>query len=110
MPVFSMSLMGRFAGFEDTAFPFIQQIITNNAGPLADKQVLYTPVCNEQGGIIDDILVYKWHEKHFVLVVNCANAEKDLTWLQKQAASYQPLVISDLTDRVSLLAIQGPQS
>src|SRR3972149_1277780 len=84
--LFDVSHMGRFAVSGDTSFPFIQQIITNNAGPLADKQVLYTPVCNEQGGIIDDILVYKWQEKHFVLVVNCANAEKDLTWLQKQEA------------------------
>lgn len=108
--LFDVSHMGRFAVLGDTAFPFIQQIITNDAGQLADKQVLYTPVCNEQGGIIDDILVYKWHEKHFMLVVNCANAEKDLTWLQKQAANYQPLEIRDLTDRVSLIALQGPQS
>ena len=108
--LFDISHMGRFEVSGDGAFPFIQQIITNDAGRLADKQVLYTPVCNEQGGIIDDILVYKWHEKHFMLVVNCSNAEKDLSWLQKQAANYQPLEIRDLTDRVSLIALQGPQS
>lgn len=108
--LFDISHMGRFEVSGDKAFPFIQQIITNDAGQLADKQVLYTPICNEQGGIIDDILVYKWHEKHFMLVVNCSNAEKDLSWLQKQAANYQPLEIRDLTDRVSLLALQGPES
>ncbi|MEK7806078.1 MAG: glycine cleavage system aminomethyltransferase GcvT, partial [Planctomycetota bacterium] len=108
--LFDISHMGRFEVSGDGAFPFIQQIITNDAGRLADKQVLYTPICNEQGGIIDDILVYKWHEKHFMLVVNCSNAEKDLSWLQKQAANYQPLEIRDLTDRVSLIALQGPQS
>ncbi|MBM2835332.1 MAG: gcvT [Candidatus Brocadiaceae bacterium] len=108
--LFDISHMGRFEVSGDKAFPFIQQIITNDAGQLADKQVLYTPICNEQGGIIDDILVYKWHEKHFMLVVNCSNAEKDLSWLQKQAANYQPLEIRDLTDSVSLLALQGPQS
>jgi len=108
--LFDISHMGRFAVSGDKAFPFIQQIITNDANQLADKQVLYTPICNEQGGIIDDILVYKWHEKHFMLVVNCSNAEKDLSWLQKQAANYQPLEIRDLTDRVSLIALQGPQS
>jgi len=91
--LFDISHMGRFEVSGDKAFPFIQQIITNDAGQLADKQVLYTPICNEQGGIIDDILVYKWHEKHFMLVVNCSNAEKDLSWLQKQAANYQPLEI-----------------
>ena len=108
--LFDISHMGRFEVSGDKAFPFIQEIITNDAGQLADKQVLYTPICNEQGGIIDDILVYKWHEKHFMLVVNCSNAEKDLSWLQKQAANYQPLEIRDLTDRVSLIALQGPQS
>jgi aminomethyltransferase len=108
--LFDISHMGRFEVSGDGAFPFIQQIITNDAGQLADKQVLYTPICNEQGGIIDDILVYKWHEKHFMLVVNCSNAEKDLLWLQHQAANYQSLEIRDLTDRVSLIALQGPQS
>ncbi|HHT9145576.1 MAG: glycine cleavage system aminomethyltransferase GcvT [Candidatus Brocadiaceae bacterium] len=108
--LFDISHMGRFAVSGDKAFQFIQQIITNDVGQLADKQVLYTPICNEQGGIIDDILVYKWHEKHFMLVVNCSNAEKDLSWLQKQAANYQPLEIRDLTDSVSLIALQGPQS
>ena len=108
--LFDISHMGRFEVSGDTAFPFIQQIITNDAGQLADKQVLYTPICNEQGGIIDDILVYKWHKKHFMLVVNCSNTEKDLIWLQKQAANYQPIEIKDLTDNISLIALQGPES
>ncbi|MBM4065390.1 MAG: glycine cleavage system aminomethyltransferase GcvT [Planctomycetes bacterium] len=108
--LFDISHMGRFEVSGNRAFPFIQQVITNDAGLLADKQVLYTPICNERGGIIDDILVYKRHEKHFMLVGNCSNAEKDLSWLQKQAANYQPLEIRDLTDRVSLIALQGPQS
>ena len=108
--LFDISHMGRFEVSGDKAFPFIQQIITNDAGLLADKQVLYTPICNEQGGIIDDILVYKWHKKHFMLVVNCSNTEKDLIWLQKQAANYQPIEIKDLTDNISLIALQGPES
>ena len=107
--LFDISHMGRFEVSGDKAFPFIQQIITNDAGLLADKQVLYTPICNEQGGIIDDILVYKWHKKHFMLVVNCSNTEKDLIWLQKQAANYQPIEIKDLTNNISLIALQGPE-
>src|SRR5574337_599227 len=108
--LFDISHMGRFEVSGDKAFPFIQQIITNDAGRLADKQVLYTPICNEQGGIIDDILVYRRHEKQFMLVVNCSNAEKDLSWLQKQAIGYQLLEIRDLTNSLSLLALQGPLS
>ncbi|NUO09601.1 MAG: glycine cleavage system aminomethyltransferase GcvT [Candidatus Brocadia sp.] len=108
--LFDISHMGRFEVLGNNALPFIQHAITNDAGKLADKQVLYTPICNELGGILDDILVYKWHNRHFMLVVNCANREKDLVWLKKQAVTYQPLEIKDLTDSVSLIALQGPLS
>ena len=108
--LFDISHMGRFEVVGNKAFQFIQHIITNDAGKLADKQVLYTPICNKEGGILDDVLVYKWHEGHFTLVVNSANSEKDLLWLQKQAITYQPLEIRDLTDSVSLIALQGPLS
>lgn len=108
--LFDISHMGRFEISGNKALPFIQRIITNNAGTLADKQIQYTPICNEQGGILDDILVYKRHEEHFMLVVNCANREKDLLWLQRQSSAYQPLEIRDLTDNISLIALQGPLS
>lgn len=108
--LFDISHMGRFEVLGDKAFPFIQYIITNDAGRLADKQVQYTPICNEQGGILDDVLVYKRHKDHFMLVVNCANKEKDLAWLQRQAVIFQPLEIRDLTDSMSLIALQGPLS
>lgn len=108
--LFDISHMGRFEVLGNKAFPFIQHIITNDAGKLADKQVQYTPICNEQGGILDDILVYKWHNEHFMLVVNSANKEKDLSWLQRQAVTFQPLEIRDLTDCIALIALQGPLS
>lgn len=108
--LFDISHMGRLEILGNKAFPFIQRIITNDAGKLADRQVQYTPICNERGGILDDILVYKWHEEHFMLVVNCANKEKDLLWLQEQAVTYQPLEIRDSTDSTSLIALQGPLS
>ncbi len=108
--LFDVSHMGRFEILGDNAFPFIQYIITNDAHRLTDNQALYSPICNEQGGIIDDILVYRRHEKHFILVVNCGNTEKDFAWLQRHSAPYQPLEIRDLTETVSLLALQGPLS
>ncbi len=108
--LFDISHMGRFEVLGNRAFPFIQHIITNDAGKLADKQVLYTPICNEQGGILDDILVYKWHGERFTLVVNCGNKEKDFLWLQRQSVAFQPLEIRDVTDTVALVALQGPLS
>lgn len=108
--LFDISHMGRFEIRGDTAFPFIQSVITNDAGKLEDMQVQYTPVCNERGGILDDVLVYKRQRDHFLLIVNCGNKEKDWLWFQRQAASYQQLEIKDLTDTVSLIALQGPLS
>lgn len=108
--LFDISHMGRFEVSGDRALHFIQHIITNDAGRLADKQVLYTPICNEEGGIIDDILVGRRNQKQFMLVVNCSNAEKDLTWMQRQAANYQPITIRDLTNNILLIALQGPES
>ncbi|TVL99452.1 MAG: glycine cleavage system protein T [Candidatus Brocadia sp. WS118] len=107
--LFDISHMGRFEIAGDKALPFIQHMITNDAGKLEDMQVQYTPVCNEQGGILDDILVYKWHTDHFMLVVNCANKEKDFFWFQRHAAPYQ-LEMRDVTDTISLIALQGPMS
>lgn len=108
--LFDISHMGRFEIRGDKALPFIQNLITNDADKLDDRQVQYTPVCNEQGGILDDILVYKWHKDHFLLVGNCANQEKDFLWFQKQAVTYQGLEIRDVTNTVSLVALQGPLS
>jgi aminomethyltransferase len=108
--IFDISHMGRFEVAGNKAFPFIQHIITNDAGKLADKQVQYTPICNEQGGILDDVLVYKKHKDHFMLVVNCANREKDFSWLQRMSVAFQPLEVRDLTDHIALAALQGPLS
>ncbi|MCF6159295.1 MAG: glycine cleavage system aminomethyltransferase GcvT [wastewater metagenome] len=108
--LFDISHMGRFEISGDKALPFIQYVITNDADRLADKQVLYTPLCNKQGGIIDDVLVYRRDEKNFSMIVNCGNTGKDLSWLQKHSVQYQPLEIKDVTDAVSLLALQGPSS
>lgn len=108
--LFDISHMGRFEVAGDNALPFIQNIITNDADKLEDMQVLYTPVCNEHGGILDDILVYKWHKDRFMLVGNCVNREKNFLWFQKQAVPYPRLEIRDLTDTVSLIALQGPRS
>ena len=108
--LFDISHMGCLEVLGDNAFPFIQHLITNDAGRLGNNQIIYTPLCNEGGGVIDDIFVYRRREHHFMLVVNCSNTEKNLLWLRKQATSYQSLEIRNLADKVCLIALQGPQS
>lgn len=108
--LFDISHMGRFEIAGENALRFIQHIITNDAGKLKDMQVQYSPACNEQGGILDDILIYKWQPDHFMMVVNCANKEKDFAWFQRQAAFYPRVELMDVTDTLSLIALQGPLS
>ena len=108
--LFDISHMGRFEVSGAGAFPLIQHLITNDASRLAINQAIYSPLCNEQGGFIDDILAYKRHENRFLLVVNSSNAAKDLEWLQRHAPCYQPVQIADVTEQTALIALQGPHS
>ncbi len=108
--LFDISHMGRVEISGDKALSFMQHIITNDVARLANNQALYTPLCNEHGGIIDDILVYRCSENHFMLVVNCSNVRKDLHWLRNQSFDYQPMEIKDFSDCISLIALQGPLS
>jgi len=108
--IFDISHMGRFEVSGNGSFLFIQNLITNDASRLADNQAIYSPLCNERGGIIDDIIVYKRHGNRFLIVVNSSNTAKDLKWLQRHAIRYQPIAIVDLTDQTSLIALQGPRA
>ncbi|MCF6147931.1 MAG: glycine cleavage system aminomethyltransferase GcvT [Candidatus Kuenenia sp.] len=108
--IFDVSHMGKFEICGDDALSFVQQVITNDAGPLSEKQVLYSPLCNEKGGIIDDILIYKRNINKFLFIVNCANTEKDIAWLAEQAKHYKSLKIKNIGDDMSIIALQGPSS
>ncbi|WP_347273489.1 glycine cleavage system aminomethyltransferase GcvT [Candidatus Kuenenia sp.] len=108
--IFDISHMGKFEISGEDALSFVQQVITNDAAPLSEKQALYSPLCNEKGGIIDDILVYKMNLNKFLFIVNCANTEKDMAWLTEQAKPYRSLKLKNVTDEMSIIALQGPSS
>ncbi len=83
-------------------------MLTNDLSKLK-KMPQYSAMCNEKGGVIDDLLVYKLGDDEYILVVNAANTEKDVEWLQttyeRRCRRY-----NDVSDDYSLLAIQGPRS
>ena len=60
----------------------IQNLVTNDCGGMADGQVKYSPMCNERGGVVDDLMVYRMGPEEYLLVVNAANHEKDAQWIQ----------------------------
>lgn len=106
--LFDVCHMGEFIIRGPQALDLIQKITVNDASKLAAWQVQYSAMCLEDGGIIDDLLVYRSPD-HYMLVVNASNKEKDLAWVRTQAESFDVEVI-DKSDETALLAIQGPKT
>lgn len=109
--VFDVSHMGEFRVTGPNAFKFIQFITSNDVSALYNGKVQYSCLPNGKGGIVDDLLVYKFDDEKYLLVVNAANIEKDWNWCVKNASSLGLKVGKDLvneSDNTSQLAIQGP--
>ncbi len=106
--VFDVSHMGEFILKGEGALDLIQKVCSNDASKLYDGKVQYACLPNEQGGIVDDLLVYRMDEKTYMLVVNASNIEKDWAWISK-FNSYG-VELKNISDRTSLLAVQGPKA
>lgn len=109
--VFDVSHMGEFRVTGPSALSYLQHITSNDVSALFDGKVQYSCFPNGSGGIIDDLLVYRFSEQNYLLVVNAANIEKDWNWCVKNAASFGLVPGKDLiniSDTVAQLAIQGP--
>ncbi|RZA01168.1 MAG: glycine cleavage system aminomethyltransferase GcvT [Sphingobacteriaceae bacterium] len=106
--VFDVSHMGEFILKGENALALIQKVTSNDASKLVDGKVQYSCLPNEDGGIVDDLLVYRIDDKTYMLVVNASNIEKDWNWISK----YNDLGVDmkDISDRTTLLAIQGPNA
>ena len=105
--LFDVSHMGEFIISGSDAESFLQKVTVNDVASLSVGQAQYSAMCYANGGIIDDILVYK-KKNEFMLVVNAANNEKDLDWLKSHAKG--DIRIENMSDDISLVAIQGPRS
>jgi aminomethyltransferase len=107
--LFDVSHMGEITVKGREAFNFLQNLITNDLSKLKDNQVFYTFMCNYNGGVVDDLLVYKYSDEHFLLVVNAANIEKDYKWMKDNKGVYE-VEINNISDEISELAVQGPKA
>ncbi|MCX6167475.1 MAG: glycine cleavage system aminomethyltransferase GcvT [Sphingobacteriales bacterium] len=106
--VFDVSHMGEFILKGEGALDLIQKVCSNDASKLYDGKVQYSCLPNEQGGIVDDLLVYRMDEKTYMLVVNASNIEKDWDWISKFNSF--GVDMKNISDRTSLLAVQGPKA
>lgn len=107
--VFDVSHMGEIEITGKDALDLVQYLITNDASKLKTDQALYTPICNEQGGTLDDLLVFRLPEK-YLLVVNAGTTEKDYRWMQRMSARFPHAKVVNFSSSYSQLAVQGPKS
>ncbi|PID03572.1 glycine cleavage system protein T [Sporosarcina sp. P2] len=106
--LFDVSHMGEVFVSGSGALDYLQKLVTNDVSKLQIGQAQYTVMCNEQGGTIDDLLIYKLEEARYLLVVNASNIEKDVAWMEKQ--QIDNVVIDNQSSNYALLALQGPMA
>ncbi|MEW6662425.1 MAG: glycine cleavage system aminomethyltransferase GcvT [Bacillota bacterium] len=104
--LFDVSHMGELRLQGPEALKAVQLLITNDASRMQTGQIIYSPMCLDSGGVVDDLLVYRLGSEDFLLVVNASNTEKDLEWIRQHCP--EDVTITDQSSSTAQLAIQGP--
>ncbi len=107
--LFDVSHMGEVSVKGAQATEFVQYLVTNDVKAMADEQVIYAQMCYEDGGIVDDLLVYKFDVDEYFLVINASNVDKDYAWMQLVAEDFEVTLVNQSPD-FSELALQGPKA
>ena len=107
--VFDVSHMGEFFVEGNEALKFVDHLVTNDISGAENLKAIYSPLCREDGSIIDDLIVYKISNSKLMICVNAANIEKDFNWIDKHSKDFD-VTISDKSEKYSLLAVQGPKT
>ena len=107
--LFDVSHMGEVIVEGEEAEKFCQYLTTNDLGKIKENQAQYTLICNENGGVVDDVIVYKFSDTKFLICVNASNTNKDFEWIKSYAKDFE-VVVTNLSSDYSQLAIQGPAS
>jgi aminomethyltransferase len=107
--LFDVSHMGEVDIKGKDAQKFINHLITNNIEKMTPGRVVYSPMCYPDGGVVDDLLVYKKAEDDFFLCINAGNIDKDILWIKEHAKMFD-VTIADRSNDYALVAIQGPQA
>jgi len=104
--LFDVSHMGEILVAGGDSPEFLNRLFTADISGMSDNTVRYSLLCNPDGGVIDDVLVYRFCSDHHLLVVNAANRQKDYEWLESQMSG--SVALRDMSDELALIAIQGP--
>lgn len=106
--LFDVSHMGEILCSGPDAVKNLNLLLANDYTEMYDGQARYSPMCNEQGGVVDDLIVYKIRDDHYFIVVNAANKDKDFTWMKAHQTGN--VVFEDISDTIVQVALQGPNA
>ena len=106
--IFDVSHMGEILCQGPDALANLNRLLTNDFTGMKDGQARYSPMCNEQGGTVDDLIVYKRAEGDYLIVVNAANKDKDFQWMKDHQEG--KVTFTDLSDEYAQIAVQGPKA
>jgi aminomethyltransferase len=107
--MFDVSHMGEVEVEGPGALAFLQRVLSNDVGKVGIGGAQYSCLCQEDGGVLDDLFVYRLGGDRFLIVTNAANHEDDLAWLGRQSRAFD-VIVRDVADRYAMLAVQGPHA
>ncbi len=106
--LFDISHMGEFRVHGSGSKNFLDFLVTNKVHSLVPNRAVYSPMLNEKGGIIDDLIIYEMTDENFLIIVNASNIDKDFTWMKSKAP--QGVQVENISNQRGILAVQGPNS
>ncbi len=106
--IFDVSHMGEVILQGPDALKNLNLLLTNEFSGMRDGRIKYSPMCNEDGGVVDDLLVYRYGEDRYLLVINAANRQKDVNWIREHL--FGNVTLDDISDEIAEIALQGPES
>ncbi len=107
--IFDISHMGQFSAQGREAEALLQYALANDVRSMVDGQALYSPICREDGGVLDDLIVYRHSPRRYRIIVNAGNRARDFQWLAELAGRFDA-ELTDLSPETCLIAVQGPQA
>lgn len=107
--LFDVSHMGEVTVTGKGSLPFLNYVCTNDFTGMEVGRCRYSPMCYEDGGTVDDLIVYKRGEDDYLVIVNAANTQTDYAWMTEHAGRFEGLTLKNISDDVAQLALQGPK-
>lgn len=107
--LFDVSHMGEVIVKGEDALPYLNKLVPQDVTKLVDRKAVYCQMTNKQGGIIDDLIIYKIENNHYLIIVNAARIDEDLNWMVRNKLGFNVDIINE-SHNYSLLAVQGPKA